>query len=206
MQSQFIVGICFALVLSLAVGVGSLAQDTAPMPPSLSLPVLTACTQDGEFYLLAKPDGRIKFVRLEDGATVRTVYHCNPKGAVFSPDGRLIATAGPSNGRPAKLKIWNVATGGFVREIETEVRADIQLSFSPNGRYLASTAPDCRINLWDVATGSRAQSLQANSNIARLFFSKHGQILVAIHCDGSARLFPIEKSEPKNSDRVPENN
>jgi WD40 repeat protein len=206
MQSQFIVGICLALILSLAVGIEGLAQESAPMPPTLSLPVLTACTHDGEFYLVAKPDGRIKFVRLEDGATVRTVYHCDPKGAVFSPDGGLIATAGPSNGRPAKLKIWNVADGRFVREIETDVHTDIQLSFSPDGKFLASTAAGFRINVWDVATGSRKQSFQANANIARLVFSKRGEILVVIYGDGSARLFPMEKSAPKASDRVSDNN
>src|SRR5687768_16357021 len=94
MQSQIFVGFCFALMLSLAVGIETFAQEPGVTRPVRSIPVLTACTQDGEFYLLATPDGRIKFVLLEHGSTVRTIYHCNPTGAVFSLDGRFIATAG----------------------------------------------------------------------------------------------------------------
>lgn len=203
MQSQLIVGVCFALMLSLAVGVDGIAQEARGTPSAGSIPILTACSQDGEFYLLARPDGRIKFVRLEDGSTVRTIYHCNPRGAVFSSDGRYIATAGLSNGRPAKVKIWNVADGCFVREIETEVRSDIRLSFSPDGKYLASTASRLRIHLWEVETGSLKQSVQANTNVARLFFSRRGEILVAVHCDGSARLIPVKKEEQDAVNQVP---
>ena len=198
MQSQIFLGFCVALMLSLAVGIESFAQEarvTRPARPVGSIPVLTACTQDGEFYLVATSDGRIKFVRLEHGSMVRTIYHCNPTGAVFSPDGRFIATAGLANGRPSKLKIWKVADGAFVREIETEVQGDVRLSFSPDGKYLASTDAQSRIHLWEVETGSLKQSLQANMEVARLFFSKQGQIVVAVHRDGSARLFPVEKEE-----------
>ena len=195
MQSQIFVGFCFALLLSLAVGMGSFAQEAKVTRPAGAIPVLTACTQDGEFYLLATPDGRIKFVRLEDGSTVRTIYHCNPTGAVFSLDGRFIATAGLANGRASKLKIWKVVDGAFVREIETEVQGDIRLSFSPDGKYLASTDTRARIHLWEVETGSLKQSLQANMEVARLFFSKKGEIVVAVHCDGSARLFPVENDD-----------
>lgn len=193
MESQLIVGICFALMLSLAVGMGSIAQEARGFPGDGLIPVLTACSQNGEFYLFARPDGRIELVRLEDEVIVRTIYHCDPRGAVFSSDGRLIATAGLSNGRPAKLKIWNVADGDFVREMETEVHNEIQLSFSPNGKYLASSAFGSRIDLWEVATGVKIQSIQANTKVARLFFSKHGEILVATDCDGSAWLFPVEQ-------------
>lgn len=203
MQSQFIVGFCFAMMLSLAIGMEGVAQEARGTPPPPLLPVLTACTQDGEFYLHATSDGRIKFVRLADGSTVRTLYHCNPTGAVFSPDGKLIATAGLSNGRPAKIKIWQVADGSFFREIETEVKGGIKLSFSPSGKYLASTASSSRIHLWEVETGLLKQDVQANTNVARLFFSRRGEILVAVHCDGSARLFSVEeKEENKDEDQA----
>lgn len=193
MQSQFIIGACFALMLSLALGINGIAQDSRETPSADSIPVLTASSPDGEFYLIAGSDGRIKFVCLEDGGLERTIYHCNPRGAVFSSDGKFLATAGLSNGRPAKLKIWNVADGHFLREIETEVHNEIQLCFSPNGKYLASSDSGSRVNLWEVATGLLKQSVQANTNVTHLFFSKHGEILVAIYSDGSTRLISFQQ-------------
>ncbi|MFN0055579.1 MAG: protein kinase domain-containing protein [Planctomycetales bacterium] len=68
----------------------------------------------------------------------------------FSPDGRLVATAG----HPV-VKIWNVETGTPIRDLEASDLvggAGDKLTFTPDGRFLA-TAGSGTVQVWDVATG-----------------------------------------------------
>ena len=60
------------------------------------------------------------------------------KGVVFSPDGRLVATASASG----QTEIWNAASGRNVREVLDSKRATNALAFSPNSSLLATGADD----------------------------------------------------------------
>lgn len=172
---------------------GSDCQQPGSAPTNCTAnPLLTASTRDGNFYLVAKPDGRIKYVHLEDGFRVRTIYHCAPRSAAFSPDGTLIATAGGPSSHPSKLKIWSVSDASLLHEIETAVQPNILLCFSPTVNTLPAPARGGQIELWDVATGCCMQTLEGNAEVVRLFFSRRGDILVAIQDNGRARVFPID--------------
>lgn len=192
MQSQWVAGFSLASVLALGLLADGAAQE-APLPLSSAalVPVFTIRNRNGDLSAVGKPDGRITILRLTDGSTVRTLYHCSPRCAAFSPDGRLLATAGEANGRPSKVKVWSVANGEFLRQIETEVQPDTILIFSPNGEYLASTAPGFRVNVWEVATGRLKKSLYSRTKITRLIYSEGGEMIVAIQSDETARLFSV---------------
>src|SRR5262249_42954514 len=63
----------------------------------------------------------------------------------FSPDGKMIATAGGGHlGRdgPARgeVKLWEVSTGKFVRTIAVETGIVFQATFSPDGKLLATAS------------------------------------------------------------------
>jgi WD40 repeat protein len=70
--------------------------------------------------------------------------------------GDLIATASGDptrTTRPGQVKIWNRTTGQPVRDCQKPDKAGTGVSFSPDGKYLISTAHDGLGAVHDVSTG-----------------------------------------------------
>jgi WD40 repeat protein len=70
------------------------------------------------------------------------------RGAVFSPDGRLLAMTA-SDGT---VVLWSLATGREVKRLDGQVDILKHVAFLPDGRTLAATSNDDDIRLWDLNT------------------------------------------------------
>src|SRR5262249_42433651 len=97
-----------------------------------------------------------------------------------SPDGKWIASAG-SNNRPNVIRLWDAASGQFVRQLRGHQRAMQSLAFSPSSQALASAAGD-GVRVWQLQSGVE---LATSGNHAReamaVAFPQHDTVVVGTH-------------------------
>src|SRR5439155_6673502 len=107
----------------------------------------------------------------------------------FSPDGRLLASAG--NDR--MIKLWDVATGQEVRTIPVETQDIFSVTFSPDSERIASTSGHfgrdrSAVKVWEVATGQELLTLKSHSDEAwflSVAFAPVGDRLASAGTDGA---------------------
>eukprot|EP00921_Rhytidocystis_pertsovi_P007116 GHVQ01011968.1.p1 GENE.GHVQ01011968.1~~GHVQ01011968.1.p1 ORF type:complete len:512 (-),score=59.55 GHVQ01011968.1:1770-3305(-) len=68
---------------------------------------------------------------------------------LFSPDGRLIASASFDK----SIRIWNGVTGKYMTCLRGHVGAVYMLAWSPDSRQLVSCSADSTVKLWEVLKG-----------------------------------------------------
>src|SRR4029079_10746266 len=78
--------------------------------------------------------------------------------AAFSPDGKTLATAGPSG----TIHLWETATGQRRARLEGHVAAVHFVAFAPDGVRLASGGADHTMLVWDPLSGVDKRRLATN--------------------------------------------
>src|SRR5439155_10823897 len=93
----------------------------------------------------------------------------------YSPDGRLIPWS-----EAEALVLADAATGKQIRRWPAHEGGVAPLTFSPDGKTLASAGHDQRIRLWDVSTGTEIRSME-QLGVSRLAYSADGKWLAAVY-------------------------
>ena len=79
---------------------------------------------------------------------------------VFSPDGRLLATA---TFRSNTIKLWDTATGRELRNLSSGKQSAMGMSpaiaFSRDGRFIAAAGGENTVKVWEVTSGREVQTL-----------------------------------------------
>ena len=93
----------------------------------------------------------------------------------FSPDGSLIATGTGFR----RVKLWHATTGQNIDTFNDHRALVRAVSFSPDGRTLASASDDGTVVLRDLAAGSATTIDGHSGTVMRLAFSPDGATLAS---------------------------
>jgi WD40 repeat protein len=122
--------------------------------------------------------GELKTFDLETGTEIKSTLlgSWNGSNATFSPDGKKIAR---SDKHPDSIKIWEAETGKEVQTLRN-IFEIYSLSFSADGKKIASGDWRGDIKIWNADTGKELQTLTGHTDtITSLSFSPDGKKLLS---------------------------
>ncbi len=137
---------------------------------------------DGKYVLSSEADGNciLRLYETNTGKEARTFEgHTGwVWKAIFSPDGKKIASAGCND---YSFRIWDVESGkALVVGEKAHQGYVVGIAFSPDGKHLLTSGRDHEIKLWEVETGKLVRSYTgATTNVESLAFSKDGKRFLA---------------------------
>jgi WD40 repeat protein len=88
------------------------------------------------------------------------------------------------------VRLWDVGTGSVLQALEGHTSRIDAVTFSPDGKTVASASYDKTVRLWDVGTGAALQTLEGHMSwIDAVTFSPDGKTVASASGDETVRLW-----------------
>lgn len=125
-------------------------------------------------------DGKKRF-------TLRNYGNSSRAKAVFSPNGRFIATAAAD---PRNCALWNAADGSLVSSLSGHIHEINNVSFSDDSSRVVTASSDATARIYNVPDGDLVATLRGHDlSVLRAQFSPNGRRVLTASADGNARVW-----------------
>ena len=144
---------------------------------------------DGTRLAIGEDYGRIHILNWRTGTTVSMTNLTQAGDGVmafaFSPTAELLAAGFGSLG--ATIRLWDVSSGDYRGQLTNHTGQITALTFTPDGRLLASASNDRMIGIWSVADQAELHEWQGHEGEGRaLAFLPNSKTLVSGCQEGTA--------------------
>ncbi|MDR1149264.1 MAG: WD40 repeat domain-containing protein [Spirochaetaceae bacterium] len=146
------------------------------------------------YHVVWSPDGRriasesymtIKIWDAESGRELRTPKEVD--SVAWTPDRRRIASAGSRYKEP--IKIWDAESGRKLRTLKGHHSFVYYMTWSPDGRRIASKSRDKTVKIWDAESGRELRTLKEVDSVA---WSPDGRRIASGSEDNTIKIWDAE--------------
>lgn len=131
---------------------------------------IISCSPNNDFFAFQEDYDKISIYDLTTGHYVKGFEYFFAPGLIHldvSPNGKNFASGSDCS---YNVKIWNIETGTLVNELEGHTDTILSITYSPDGRYIASGSRDGTVRLWCALTGKE---------LKKFFGHKYGTVVSA---------------------------
>jgi len=114
--------------------------------------------------------------------------HEDTRDAVFSPDGKHMATVGETH----FAALWDLPEGKLKAKLDHNDFVS-EAVFRPNSKQVVTTGWDGAVRVWDTETGKMVAEMHHEGRVGTAAFSPNGALMATAGFeDGSARLWSVD--------------
>ncbi|MDB5344388.1 MAG: (Myosin heavy-chain) kinase [Schlesneria sp.] len=97
----------------------------------------------------------------------------------ISKNGKSLASGGSSFARSCAVQVWDASSLELQNTFDGHLHNILSITFSPDGKTVATSGPDNTVVLWETQTGKQIRIMPTSTSAFGLQFAPDGKLLAA---------------------------